>query len=1000
VEPDFGILGRTALLIDGSLREDWGTRRERAVLTALLVHAGRLVPIDTLTEWVWPEGDPDLRNPVSTIHTYATRIRKWLQRLPTSPDLFAGAGGCRLEVDESLIDYHRFRAMIREAREHIRGHRPLDAAGIAERALRLWRGPPLEELHSELARAWRARVVHDEWLPAQGLLVEALLELGQFDEAIARLDDIHLDYGNDVTMAMFRLSALHGQARFSDAAAFYGNARRRLRDEGDDLAADHLRRHYERLRDGVSKASTTVPPEPVAPPRQLPHDIVDFVGRNVHLAAMDAAVTTNSNGVVILDGMPGVGKTALAIRWGYHARARFPDGDLFVNLHGFSDTARVAQSTVVDDFLTALGHPPDKDLSPRSRELMLSRLLTGRRTLVVLDNARDSEHVKDLVALLSSSVVVVTSRQRMTKLSAATGARRVWVEPLPPNEATELMSVRLRMRHPMARDDQARMASLCGGLPLMITVLAEHIVTRSAAQATEFAQQLDRQQLVFDVGEDGDGPTNAQAFFGWSYRALAEPERRLFRLLALHPGPDISLSAAAACYGRATQETKRSLAMLAGAHLLEQASALDRHQLHDLIREFARHCAESDETAAGRRAAEIRLLSFYLRSAAQADRLLYPHRLPPPELPLTEPVEPVTFTSKTPATSWLGHERANLVALVRFAAERGHHAFAWRLADTVAPFLDRHGYFEDSRVVRELAVSSARAVDDRDAIGSSLVGLGMTGLTLGDHELAQRCFDEGLRHAVEDRNERGQTAALHHLGRLAMARGDTITAIDLYRRCLELTQRIGDDIGQCWMHCRLGAALRLQEQHEQALIHLHTAQWLATRAGTDMAHATSLAEIALVYRDLDDVHAAIAHGEQALAVAEAIPDLASTAQVCIALAEINGERGDPAVAVSYARRAAEVARRTHHAAEARAREVLGDLAHKQGDLADAVQAWQHAAALYDRLGNTARVALVRAKLADVPQGDLDLPAARRDTPPPDTRTRDTRSDVDEHGTSS
>jgi hypothetical protein len=218
VEPDFGILGRTALLIDGSLREDWGTRRERAVLTALLVHAGRLVPIDTLTEWVWPEGDPDLRNPVSTIHTYATRIRKWLQRLPTSPDLFAGAGGCRLEVDESLIDYHRFRAMIREAREHIRGHRPLDAAGIAERALRLWRGPPLEELHSELARAWRARVVHDEWLPAQGLLVEALLELGQFDEAIARLDDIHLDYGNDVTMAMFRLSALHGQARFSDAA--------------------------------------------------------------------------------------------------------------------------------------------------------------------------------------------------------------------------------------------------------------------------------------------------------------------------------------------------------------------------------------------------------------------------------------------------------------------------------------------------------------------------------------------------------------------------------------------------------------------------------------------------------------------------------------------------------------------------------------------------------------------------------------------------------------
>lgn len=990
MQPDFGILGRTALLIDGSLREDWGTRRERAVLTALLVHAGRLVPIDTLTEWVWPEGDPDLRNPVSTIHTYATRIRKWLQRLPTSPDLFAGAGGCRLEVDESLIDYHHFRAMIREAREHIRGHRPLDAASIAERALRLWRGPPLEELHSELARAWRARVVHDEWLPAQGLLVEALLELGQFDEAIARLDDIHLDYGNDVTMAMFRLSALHGQARFSDAAAFYGNARRRLRDEGDDLAADHLRRHYERLRNGVSKASTTVPPEPVAPPRQLPHDIVDFVGRDEHLAAMDAAVTTNSSGVVILDGMPGVGKTALAIRWGYHARARFPDGDLFVNLHGFSDTARVVQSTVVDDFLTALGHPPDKDLSPRSRELMLSRLLTDRRTLVVLDNARDSEHVKDLVALLSSSVVVVTSRQRMTKLSAATGARRVRVEPLSPNEATELMSVRLRTRHPMARDDQARMASLCGGLPLMITVLAEHIVTRSAAQATEFAQQLDRQQLVFDVGEDGDGPTNAQAFFEWSYRALAEPERRLFRLLALHPGPDISLSAAAACDGRTPRETKRSIAALAGAHLLEQASALDRYQFHDLIREFAAHCTHVDETADARRAAEHRLLTFYLRCAGHADRLLYPHRLTATEPPGAAPVEVPTFATGAQAASWLGRERANLIALVRFAAERGHHAHAWRLADAIAFFLDRHGHFEDSRDVREFAVSSARAADDPDVVGSSLVGLGVVCLTLGDHERARRCLDEGLRYAVEGRNERGQAAALHQLGRLAMSRGDAATAIDRYRRSLELTQRIGDDVGLSWLHCRLGAALRVLEQHEQALVHLHTAQWLARRAGSDTARATSLTEIAFVYRDLRDLHAAIAHAEQARTIAEAIPDLASTAQVCIALAEINSDRGDADTATAYARRAVGVCQQTRNVAtEARSREVLGDIAHKQGDLPQAVQAWQQATELYDRIGNSSRVALVRAKVAGVPAGGVDLPAARRDAPSPDARTCDT-----------
>jgi tetratricopeptide (TPR) repeat protein len=968
VEVTFGILGRTALRIGGDLQEGWGAPRLHAVLATLLVHAGRSVPIGTLIEWSWGEETAGPRDPVSTFHTYATRIRKWLLRL-SSPvaELRTGKGSYRLDVaDKAIIDYCQFRTLVTQARACARGRDPQRAVEYAQHALDLSRGRPLDDLSSEPAQAWRTRFIHDEWLPANTILLEGLLAINEPGQALARLNDLQVDHPDDVGLATLRLSALHGLSRSADATTYYFSVRRRLLDDADEQAADHLRRHHEGLRVQVSE------PEPaqLMRPRQLRHDIADFVGREDLLRALDRATTKPtgeiSNGVVILDGIAGVGKTALAVHWGHLARHRFPDGDFYINLNGFSDSAMVSQSTVVDDFLIALGYPPDANLTQRSRELLLSRLLANRRTLVILDNARNTDHIKDLVALLTGSLVLVTSRQRLTTLSATTGARRVRVEPMRPTEATDLLSIRLGTDRHLDPTDRRHLVELCGGLPLMITVLADHVATSGTAHVTGFAQRFDRRRLIADIGDDGDGSAIAHTFLSWSYDRLGPAEQRLFRLLGLHHGPEVNVDVACACDDRTPEETKRSFGSLVGAHLLERPEVLDRYAFHDVIQEFARYCAERDESPESRAAAERRMSGHYLATAIAAHRTLYPGQLTAPEDPGAADAVSIPFATAEQAKSWFDRERSNLMAAIRHAGGRGHHDHAWRLADTVATFLDRHGSYEDSRAIREIAIASATIIGDREALASSQAGLAMVLTILGDHGRARHFLELALRFAVETGNERGQGSTLHQLGRLEMASGDPVAAIELFQRCLDLNQRINDHEGLCWTHFRIGEAFRVVKEHDKALVHLNQCQFHAQRIDDKSAHAASLAEIGLVHRDRGDHPAATAYCEQALKLVDAMPirDPAATTRICTALAEINHALRDVSSAISYGLRAAMLARRTHDAtAEAHARDVLGDIHFGHGDSPEAVHSWTQAAILYQRLGNQAQAAAVHLKIS-------------------------------------
>jgi tetratricopeptide (TPR) repeat protein len=955
-------------LINGRLQEDWGRRRERAILATLLVHAGRWVSIDTLIEWAWSEDKPP-RNPAQTFHNYATRIRKWLVPLPSSPTLQAGNGAYRLEVDRSRIDYNQFRSLIAEARAEARSGNPKRAVELAEQALGLWRGLPLEGLNSEPAIAWRRRVVQNEWLPAQATLLQALVDIEEFDDALVRLDDLQADYPNDLSLAKLRLSVLHGLARHAESYTYYVRTRRRWLDEGDEQAADDLRHHYESLKSFTPNQETPVH-RPVTVPRQLPHDIADFVGRTDLLAALDTATTTTSGewagGVVVIDGMAGAGKTALTVRWAHQARLRFPGGDLYANMNGFADSPKVEAATVVDDFLIALGHPPDGRMSSRARELLLGSLLARQQTLVLLDNVRDTAHVRELVPLLSNCIVLITSRQRLSALSAATGARRVRVDPMADTDVSELISCCLRPRKRIDRNELAHLAPLCGGLPLAAIFLADYIAARPDAEVSHFASQLDHQQLITEIGGHGDGPADLRTFFGWSYQALATPERRLFRLLGLHPGPDLSVEAACACDGRARAETIRSLGALVCAHLIEQPEAFDRYRFHDLLREFAVDRAQADETNAERQAVMLRYTSFYLSSATNANRLRHPSDLVTRELPLANGVEPVAFTDPGKATQWLNRERVNLVTTTRSAFTLGYFQHVLNLAEVLT-----HGrvHHANGLQVRELAILAARETGDREAEMSALVNLGMASVDTGRHIEARRCLDTVLRLAEEDGHDRALCTALNHLGRLEMLQDNPSAALNLFHRALDIARRGEDHTSLCWNHCRLGEALRATGNPDQALVHLHQSQWFAQLIGEKSAHAYSLIGIGLIYGSRNDFHVASTYCEQALALAESIPNLGVIVQACIALAEVGNASDNSTAALGYAGRAAGVCRQTHDLAnEARAHDVLGDTHLALGDAFQAIQEWRHAANLYAAIGNHVQPSRLNTKIDGAQRG--------------------------------
>ncbi|MCX2953028.1 ATP-binding protein [Lentzea sp. NEAU-D7] len=495
---------------------------------------------------------------------------------------------------------------------------------------------------------------------------------------------------------------------------------------------------------------------PVSPdgavPRQLPAVVATFSGRREELSQLDSALSSGAVVISAVNGTAGVGKTALALHWAHRAADRFPDGQLYVNMRGFDpDREPMTVAEAVRGFLDALGVPSDAiPVSLDAQTALFRSKIAGRRVLLVLDNVNNAAQVRPLLPGDSSCFVLITSRNSLAGLVAEHGARPLRLDLLSDDEAAALLRDRL------GDVDTDALVELCSGLPLALSIVAARVALEPNTSIAELrAERLE----ALDLGEEH---VNVRSVFSWSLRALSEPAARLFRLLGLHPGPDIDAHAAAALAGRG--DCRKLLRELVSASLLEEYLP-GRFRFHDLLRLFAQELAGSDDEA------RHRMLGFYLHTAWAADRALVTQRIGVDLPPLRPSVVPLRFTGPSDAREWFVAEHAVLKGLVGHAAAAGFDRYAWQLALTMRSYLDTQGHWRDFASVYRTAVGPVNRHADLVARVRVHRGLGRALSRLSQWEEAEYVLRLALGLA-EESGDRTQQAHCHEaLSALCSAQG-------------------------------------------------------------------------------------------------------------------------------------------------------------------------------------------------------------------------------------
>jgi transcriptional regulator with XRE-family HTH domain/tetratricopeptide (TPR) repeat protein len=551
---------------------------------------------------------------------------------------------------------------------------------------------------------------------------------------------------------------------------------------------------------GPGLAGTASPPaaEPaVTVPRQLPTRVPHFAGRAGELALLDGVLdeaasssAAGATGVVIsaIGGTAGVGKTALALHWAHRVAHQFKDGQLYANLRGF-DTGNEGPADPADvlrGFLDALGvHPERLPADTEGLAALYRSVLAGRRMLVLLDNAADAAQVRPLLPASPYSLVIVTSRRELATLAGREGARLVQLDVLTEHEANELLVTRLGRERAAAEPwAVTELATLCARLPLALSVVVARAAAAPNLPLSSLAAELTELGGRLDALDVGDPAANVRTVLSLSYRHLPEKAARMFRLLGLHPGPDISAAAAASLAGVPVAAARVALRDLTRASLLTEV-ATGRYAFHDLLRAYA---AEQGTSAEGVANTTRRMLDHYLQTAHQAQRVLYPGR----ELigldALAPGVTPETFGGKASALAWLEAEYRVLLKVTDVAARTGFDAHAWRLPVVLWTYHNVCGHWHDGTRLHRLALEAARRCGDLSGQAHVLRGLGSFAMSTGDVREAYQC----LTTAQAAFTELGDT--------LGLARTDVI-----FSQTLEFQGRHAEALAV------MGEALRLSE---------------------------------------------------------------------------------------------------------------------------------------------------------------------------------------------
>ncbi|MFI8305314.1 AfsR/SARP family transcriptional regulator [Streptomyces sp. NPDC085927] len=625
--------------------------------------------------------------------------------------------------------------------------------------------------------------------------------------------------------------------------------------------------------DRFDRSDPNDPPPGVTRPAQLPPDLPTFAGRHAELDRTNALLPEDGGPpttVVIsaIGGMGGIGKSTLAVHWAHRIADRFPGGQLYINLRGFDPTgSAVTPDEAIRIFLDALGVPPMRIPAGLDAQVALYRsMLAQRRVLILLDNARDTEQVRPLLPGSPGCLVIVTSRNRLTGLVAGEGAHPLTLDQLTSAEAHDLLARRLGTDRLAAEPEAAdEIIARCGRLPLALAIVAAHARAHPAFPLGAIADEVSDSHGSLDAFAGGDGiSTDVRAVFSWSYKALPAPAARLFRLLGLHFGPDISAPAAAGLAGLPPREARGLLAELTRAHLLTEHFP-GRYTLHDLLRVYAAERVRAEETPEERDLAVERLLAWYLYTADAAYPHITPNRRRIALEPLPEGCRPLEFATHEQALAWCETERPHLVAAVHQAAASGQPGTAWRLTAVLWGFFYLRSHIQDWLGTARTGLAAARDAGDREGEAQGLADMAAALRHSGRLDEAIECLHLALDLFRELGDREGRSVVIGNLGDSYLQAGRLAKAVEYSRRALALDRAVGSVWGEGIALCNLGDAYQRLGRYADALDCLEQALVVLRAGGNRWVEGVAFDILGTVHHRLGHYDEAVEYYHLALA---------------------------------------------------------------------------------------------------------------------------------------
>jgi DNA-binding SARP family transcriptional activator/Tfp pilus assembly protein PilF len=876
--------------------------KQRTLLLVLLLRANATVSIGRLEAALWPDRPPPSSDGVIRTYVSGLRAALGLGGAGRLPGLAKEPGGYRLALAPGDLDLDVYDDLSARGRDALARGDAARAAQLLADALALWRGEPGADVTLGGESAAILADVAERRVAAEEAWADARLLLGGGPDLIARLRMLVAEQPLRERAHAQLMQALYRAGRKTEALAEFRALRSRMASElGIEPSAQTRDLHQRILADKPALAPAH---EPELVPRQLPGDVRDFTGREATLAAMKALLPGQAAGapvVIAITGMAGAGKTALAVHFAHLAADGFPDGQLFVDLRGHAEAEPKPSAEALRGFLRALGVREVRGDTDEAAALYRS-MLAGKRMIVVLDNAADTGQVRPLLPGSAGCLVLITSRSRLPGLVARDGARPVVAGPL--SDADGAVLLRKILGASRVESDPSAAAAIverCARLPLALRIAAERAAHRPQLALAALAGELGAEQRGLDaltIAEDAD--TSVRSVFSWSYSKLEPNAARMFRLLGLHPGPDISMLAATALAGCSAADTARLLGALADEHLLSEADA-GRYRFHDLLRAYAAERAAADEPPASRTAALQRVLTWYLHTADAADRLLAPMRA---HVPLDQTaVKPLELADYDGALAWCEAEYPNLMAAVQTAAEAGEDAIAWKLAVALTCYLEICRPWAAWVTVAQTALKAAQRAGDPRGEAWLLNQLGHPYAVLGRFDEALDCLQRALHIRRETGDLRAEGSTLNNIGMIYGELGRFEDSIRYFQNALDIAVETGDQRIQCIALLNLGETHQNLAQHDEAATFYQRALRIARDNDDPMVRAIALTSLGETSRALRQPAAGRDHLKAAITAWQRVGDRKNEAETQVKLGDLLSGIGEDQAAHEHWRAA-------------------------------------------------------------------------------------------------